>query len=103
MFTYYSELYQTKKTSGECPANPTCSHLTTSDSSQVQSTAGTGAEEVASEPPLPRPKKRRTSGRNSEAPVWFTEWATESNTLMSRLAEETKRKNDLLEKLIDKL
>jgi len=35
--------------------------------------------------------------------VWFTEWAAESNRLMSQLVEETRRKNDLLEKLIDKL
>jgi len=74
---------------------------TTAYSSQVPS-SGTCAEEVASEPPLPRPKKRRPSGRN-EAPVWFTEWASESNTLMLQLVNETKRKNDLLEKLIEKL
>ena len=74
------------------PTPPTAT-VTTSGSSQVPSTAGTGAEEVAIEPPLmPRPKKRRSSARNSEAPVWFTEWAAESNTLMSHLVEETKRK-----------
>ena len=84
------------------PTPPTAT-ATTSDSSQVPSTAGTGAEEVAVEPPRPRAKRRRSSAKNSEAPVWFTEWAAESNTLMSQLVEETKRKNDLLEKLIDKL
>ena len=41
--------------------------------------------------------------RKDEPPAWFKEWLESSMNMMKELVSETKRKNDLLEKLIEKI
>ncbi|KAK7468026.1 hypothetical protein BaRGS_00036730 [Batillaria attramentaria] len=84
------------------PGPATCEETSGGNSSSSgRSASPTPGPSSSPKTPLTLSRKRREDQR--EPPAWFKEFSKKSLQLQETLVEESKRKNDLLEKLLEKL